>query len=166
MFSSGGGGGPAKKQKKIFVNFFQHVKKLFNFGNFVNIKVAKSKLNHLGFYCKLDFFDRTIRKIRNWNRNWVLYIGISNGQKFKLQVNLWFVRLVSTSIIFRFFFLAAYPGPMVINVRTDEALKGASFSGPANDSQEAIQIVMNGRENGFRLTYSLNTNCFRTTNII
>ena len=64
------------------------------------------------------------------------------------------------------FFLAAYPGPMVINVRTDEALKGASFSGPANDSQEAIQIVMNGRENGFRLTYSLNTNCFRTTNII
>ena len=55
---------------------------------------------------------------------------------------------------------------MVINVRTDEALKGASFSGPANDSQEAIQIVMNGRENGFRLTYSLNTNCFRTTNII
>ena len=28
--------------------FFQHVKKLFNFGNFVKIKVAKFKLNHLG----------------------------------------------------------------------------------------------------------------------
>ena len=39
-----------------FRNFFQHVKKLLNFWNFVNIKVAKSKLNHLGFYCKLDFF--------------------------------------------------------------------------------------------------------------
>ena len=43
-------------------SFFQHVKKLINFWNFVNIKVAKSKSNHLGFYCKLDFFDRTIRK--------------------------------------------------------------------------------------------------------
>ena len=38
-----------------FGNFFQHVKKLLNFWNFVNIKMAKSKLNHLGFYCKLDF---------------------------------------------------------------------------------------------------------------
>ena len=53
-------------------NFFQHVKKLLNFWNFVNIKVAKAKLDHFGFYCKLDFFDRTIRKITNWNRNWVL----------------------------------------------------------------------------------------------
>ena len=50
--------------------FFQFVKKLLNFWNFVNIKVAKSKLNHLGFYCKLDF-----RKIRNWNPNWVLIDG-------------------------------------------------------------------------------------------
>ena len=32
-------------------NFFQHVKKLLNFWNFVNIKVAKFKLDHLGFYC-------------------------------------------------------------------------------------------------------------------
>ena len=48
------------------------MKNLLNFWNFVNIKVAKFKSNHLGFYCKLDFFDRTIRKIRNWNRNWVL----------------------------------------------------------------------------------------------
>ena len=62
-------------KKKKFGNFFQHVKKLLNFWNFVNIKVAKSKLNHLGFYCKLYFFDRTIRKIRNWNRNWVLIDG-------------------------------------------------------------------------------------------
>ena len=63
------------KNKFFFGNFFQHVKKLINFLNFVNIKVAKSKSNHLGFYCKLDFFDRTIRKIRNWNRNWVLIDG-------------------------------------------------------------------------------------------
>ena len=59
----------------FFGNFFQLVKILLNFWNFVNIKVAKSKLDHLGFYCKLDFFDRTIRKIRNWNRNWVLIDG-------------------------------------------------------------------------------------------
>ena len=32
----------------FFGNFFQHVKKLINFGNFVKIKVAKFKLNHLG----------------------------------------------------------------------------------------------------------------------
>ena len=30
---------------------------------------------------------------------------------------------------------------MVINVRTDEALKGASFSGPANNSQAEIYII-------------------------
>ena len=54
-------------------NFFQHVKKLLNFWNFVNIKVAKSKLDHFCFYCKLYFFVRKIRKIRNWN--WVLIGG-------------------------------------------------------------------------------------------
>ena len=32
----------------FFGNFFQHVKKLINFRNFVKIKVAKFKLNHLG----------------------------------------------------------------------------------------------------------------------
>ena len=45
--------------------FFQHMKKLYNFWNFGKNKVAKSKLNHLGFYCKLDFFDRKIRKVKN-----------------------------------------------------------------------------------------------------
>ena len=48
MCSSGGGGGPAQKKPKNFANFFQHVKKFINFGNFVKIKVAKFKLNHLG----------------------------------------------------------------------------------------------------------------------
>ena len=48
MCSSGGGGGPAQKRNFFFVNFFQHVKKLINFRNFVKIKVAKLKLNHLG----------------------------------------------------------------------------------------------------------------------
>ena len=42
----------------LFFHFFSTVKKLLKFWNFVNIKVAKSKLDHLGFYCKLD---RTIR---------------------------------------------------------------------------------------------------------
>ena len=63
------------KIRKKFGNFFQHVKKLFNFGNFEKTKVAKSELNHLGFYCKLDFFDRKIRKVMNWNRKWVLIDG-------------------------------------------------------------------------------------------
>ena len=60
-----------KKQNSMYnlTFFFHHVKKLLNFWNFVNIKVANSKLNHLGFYCKLYFFDRTIRKIRKWNWN-------------------------------------------------------------------------------------------------
>ena len=59
----------------FFGNFFQHEKISFNFWNFGIIKVAKSKLNHLGFYCKLYFFDRKVRKIRNRNRNWVLIDG-------------------------------------------------------------------------------------------
>ena len=59
----------------FFGNFFQQVKKLLNFWDAVNIKVAKFKLDHLRFYCKLDFFDRKIRKIRNWNQKWVLIGG-------------------------------------------------------------------------------------------
>ena len=51
------------------------MKKSLNFWNFVNIKVPKSKLDHLGFYCISDFFDRTIRKVRNWNQGWVLNGG-------------------------------------------------------------------------------------------
>ena len=40
----------------FFGKFFQHVKKLLNFWNFVNIKVAKFKLDHLGFYCRYSLF--------------------------------------------------------------------------------------------------------------
>ena len=36
----------------FFGNFFQRVKKLINFKNFVRIKVAKSKLNYFGLNCK------------------------------------------------------------------------------------------------------------------
>ena len=32
------------------------MKKLLKFWNFLNIKVAKFKLNHLGFYCKPSLF--------------------------------------------------------------------------------------------------------------
>ena len=59
----------------FFGNFFQQVKKLLNFWDAVNIKVAKFKLDHLRFYCKSDFFDRKIRKIRNWNQRWALIGG-------------------------------------------------------------------------------------------
>ena len=48
MCSSGGGGGPAQKIIFFLAIFFQHVKKLINFGNFVKIKVATFKLNHSG----------------------------------------------------------------------------------------------------------------------
>ena len=42
------GGWPGTKKKYFFAIFFQHVKKSINFGNFVKIKMAKFKLNHLG----------------------------------------------------------------------------------------------------------------------
>ena len=76
MCSSGGGGGPVQKIFFLFAKFFQHVKKLFNFWNFVKIKMAKFKLDHLGFYCKHS--DRTIRKVRsNLITNWwdTLYVN-------------------------------------------------------------------------------------------
>ena len=42
------GVGEARHKKNIFLAFFfKHVKKLINFRNFVKIKVAKFKLNHL-----------------------------------------------------------------------------------------------------------------------
>ena len=40
----------------VLDKFFQHVKKILNFWNFVNIKVAQFKLNHLGFYCIYSLF--------------------------------------------------------------------------------------------------------------
>ena len=41
----------------LFGNFFQHVKKLPNFWNFVKIKVAKFKLNHMyGLKLHIRFF--------------------------------------------------------------------------------------------------------------
>ena len=41
------GGRPGFLFFYFFGKFFQHVKKLLNFWNFVKIKVAKFKLNHL-----------------------------------------------------------------------------------------------------------------------
>ena len=61
MCSSGGGGGP---EQFFFGNFFQHVKKLLNFWNFVSIKVAKFKLNYLGFYCKPSLFWRLKKRLK------------------------------------------------------------------------------------------------------
>ena len=40
----------------ILAIFFQHEKKILNFLDFVIIKMAKSKLDHLGFYCKPSGF--------------------------------------------------------------------------------------------------------------
>ena len=42
------GGRTGAKYFIFFGNFFQHVNKLLKFWNFLNIKLAKFKLNHLG----------------------------------------------------------------------------------------------------------------------
>ena len=44
----------------------------------------------------------------------------------------------------------------MINVHTDYTLKGIGATGAASNSEEAINIVRSGAENGFRLTYNLN----------
>ena len=41
-------GWPGTEKNKNLGNYFQYEKKLFNFWDFVTIKVAKSKVNHLG----------------------------------------------------------------------------------------------------------------------
>ncbi len=72
--------------------------------------------------------------------------------------------MVFHSFKFSTFISATYPGPIVINVRTDEAIKGRETSGSAQTSEQAIAIVTGGAENGFRLTYTQHTNCFRNNN--
>ena len=53
--------------------------------------MAKFKLDHLRFYCKSDFFDRKIRKIRNWNQSWVLIGGTPCKCEFrKVLAPLWY----------------------------------------------------------------------------
>ena len=53
MYSSGGGGGgPEQIFFLVLDKFFEHVKKILNFQISASIKVAKFKLDHLGFYCK------------------------------------------------------------------------------------------------------------------
>ena len=60
-------------------------------------------------------------------------------------------------------FSASYPGPTVINVRTDNTIKNPGITGAAETPQEALTLVQAGVENGFRLTYTQNTDCFRET---
>ena len=69
---------------------------------------------------------------------------------------------VLQTCVLKYNFSASYPGPIVINVRSDETLKGPETSGAASNSQEAVDIVAGGAENGFRLTYThSNLYCFR-----
>ena len=58
-------------------------------------------------------------------------------------------------------FAASYPGPIMINVRTDESLKGLYATGLPQTEADALAIVASGGENGFKLLYNLNTNCKR-----
>ena len=46
--AQGDGGGPEQKKFGGGGNFFSTCEKINHFGNFVKIKVAKFKLNHLG----------------------------------------------------------------------------------------------------------------------
>ena len=46
-----------------FGNFFQHVKKILNFWDVVNIRVNPTKLDHLGFYCKYSLQSKIEIKI-------------------------------------------------------------------------------------------------------
>ncbi len=55
--------------------------------------------------------------------------------------------------------LGTFPGPVIIHVRTGEQLKGKGLSGPAINSQMALDIVNSGIENGFKLTYQFTNNC-------
>ena len=52
-----------------------------------------------------------------------------------------------------------FPGPIVIHVQTDEQLKGKGKTGPAQNSQQAMEIVQKGVENGFKLSYQFVNNC-------
>ena len=61
MYSSKG----VADRSKFFFGFgeiFEQMKKILNFWNFVNIKVAPFKLNHLGNWVS---FDRAISKVIN-----------------------------------------------------------------------------------------------------
>ena len=44
----------------FFWQFFQTWEQVFNFWNFEKMKVAKSKVNHLGWNWNLNYFDRAI----------------------------------------------------------------------------------------------------------
>ena len=77
---------------------------------------------------------------------------------------LWNIKLVyfEKQLFKKPFFSAAYPGPIMINVHTDYTIKGIGATGAASNPEEAINIVRSGAENGFRLTYNLNGNCYRS----
>ena len=47
----------------------------------------------------------------------------------------------------------------MIHVHTDEQLKGIGKSGIAQNSQQAMEIVQSGIENGFKLDYQFTNNC-------
>ena len=55
--------------------------------------------------------------------------------------------------------LATFSGPIVFQVRTDDSLR-AGDGRPVENIPQAISTINEGRENGFRLSYSLTSNCF------
>jgi len=103
--------------------------------------MANFKLNHLGFYCKLYFFDRTIRKIRNWNQNWVLIDGTpciwSKSSCFVLSCHALF--LSKSGIVNSFYqiYLKQIQSPVGISSST----KGGQWQVKWNEAgQESQQI--------------------------
>ena len=55
--------------------------------------------------------------------------------------------------------LGSFAGPIVLQVKTDESLKGIAMIGPPINRQQALTFVQEGYENGFRLTYSFTNTC-------
>ena len=96
--------GVHKSERKIFLcipqggvvdffvldKFFQHVKKILNFWNFVSIKVAPFMLNHLGFYCIYSLFwqgnqkNQKLKSKLRTNRWDILYNGFPRNWQMKI----------------------------------------------------------------------------------
>ena len=77
--------------------------------------------------------------------------------------------MIAKNTVFRgqrlksFSITASYPGPTIINVRTDNTIKNPEVSGITESPEEALNLVKLGVENGFRLTHTQTTNCFRNS---
>jgi len=95
--------------------------------------------------------------------------GVTSTNNYLLQ----FIWITSYNFIFneitelncdsKYLFSGIFSGPVIIQVRTDDSLKSINSFGPPVDTQQALDFVNAGIENGFRLTYTFTNNCPTTT---